>query len=149
MLLAFGLMGLILVGSNWIYHKMGLIPPDAPATTQQKKATVAPLPNSSGPLPGQTATPEATAPPPTAESAPVAPIAATNKQTWFVDTDVYHVVFSNEGAVVQSWTLKGYHDANGQPCVLELELTEPSLFFAHSAGSAGRFAEAILAWPRG
>jgi hypothetical protein len=35
-------------------------------------------------------------------------------------------------------------DVDGAPCLLELELTEPSLFFAHAAGSAGRFAEAIL-----
>jgi O-ureido-D-serine cyclo-ligase len=36
-------------------------------------------------------------------------------------------------------------DAADAPVVLELELTEPSLFFAHSAGSAGRCAAAILA----
>ncbi len=36
-------------------------------------------------------------------------------------------------------------DAHGVPCVLELELTEPSLFFAHSADSAARFTRAILA----
>ncbi len=34
-------------------------------------------------------------------------------------------------------------DAQAAPCVLELELTEPSLFFAHAAGSAERFAAAI------
>jgi glutathione synthase/RimK-type ligase-like ATP-grasp enzyme len=38
-------------------------------------------------------------------------------------------------------------DAANNPCVLELELTEPSLFFAHSAGAAERFAAAIMAWP--
>lgn len=37
------------------------------------------------------------------------------------------------------------HDADGSPRVLELELTEPSLFFAHAAGSAARFAGAIVA----
>jgi O-ureido-D-serine cyclo-ligase len=37
------------------------------------------------------------------------------------------------------------HDADGAPRVLELELTEPSLFFAHAAGSATRFAEEIRA----
>ena len=37
------------------------------------------------------------------------------------------------------------HDADGAPRVLELELTEPSLFFAHAAGSAARFAEDIRA----
>ena len=35
-------------------------------------------------------------------------------------------------------------DQNGQPTVLELELTEPSMFFAHSDGSADRFAAAIV-----
>jgi O-ureido-D-serine cyclo-ligase len=34
-------------------------------------------------------------------------------------------------------------DAGGAPCVLELELAEPSLFFATSAGSAAHFAQAI------
>ena len=37
------------------------------------------------------------------------------------------------------------HDALHAPCVLELELTEPSLFFAHAANSAQRFAQAVLA----
>ena len=35
-------------------------------------------------------------------------------------------------------------DASGAPCMLELELTEPSLFFTHAPGSAERFAAAIL-----
>ena len=35
-------------------------------------------------------------------------------------------------------------DEAGQPVVLELELTEPSLFFAQGPGSAERFAKAIL-----
>jgi glutathione synthase/RimK-type ligase-like ATP-grasp enzyme len=34
-------------------------------------------------------------------------------------------------------------NADGHPVVLELELTEPSLFFAHATGSAERFADAI------
>jgi glutathione synthase/RimK-type ligase-like ATP-grasp enzyme len=36
-------------------------------------------------------------------------------------------------------------DADGNPCVLELELTEPSVFFKHGPGSAARFASVILA----
>ncbi len=35
--------------------------------------------------------------------------------------------------------------ADGAPCLLELELTEPSLFFAHAPGSAARYAHAALA----
>jgi len=37
------------------------------------------------------------------------------------------------------------HDERGEPCLLELELAEPSLFFGHATGSARRFAERILA----
>jgi len=33
--------------------------------------------------------------------------------------------------------------AEGSPCLLELELAEPSLYFGHAAGSAARFAGAI------
>ena len=37
--------------------------------------------------------------------------------------------------------------AEDRPLVLELELTEPSLFFEHAPGSAGRFARALLERP--
>lgn len=36
-------------------------------------------------------------------------------------------------------------DVSGQPVLLELELSEPSLFLAHDPGAAGRFATAICA----
>jgi len=36
-------------------------------------------------------------------------------------------------------------DAAGAPRLLELELTEPSLFLSHAPGSAERFAAALLA----
>jgi glutathione synthase/RimK-type ligase-like ATP-grasp enzyme len=35
-------------------------------------------------------------------------------------------------------------DGRGEPVVLELELTEPSLFFLHAPEAAGRFADALL-----
>jgi hypothetical protein len=38
-------------------------------------------------------------------------------------------------------------DAHAAPRVLELELTEPSLFFAHAAGSVERFATLVLDYP--
>jgi O-ureido-D-serine cyclo-ligase len=37
-------------------------------------------------------------------------------------------------------------DDSGAPCVLELEMAEPSLFFVHAAESADRFAEAVQRW---
>jgi len=39
-------------------------------------------------------------------------------------------------------------DARGAPHVLEVELTEPSLFFAYAPGSAERFARAVIAHVR-
>ncbi|HEY6927071.1 MAG TPA: hypothetical protein VI653_26575 [Steroidobacteraceae bacterium] len=35
-------------------------------------------------------------------------------------------------------------DASGAPTLLELELTEPSLFFAHASGSADRLTDAVV-----
>jgi len=35
--------------------------------------------------------------------------------------------------------------AGGEPCLLELELTEPSLYFAHGPGSAERLVRSTLA----
>ena len=40
-------------------------------------------------------------------------------------------------------------DENGAPVVLELELIEPSLFFPFAAGSAGRYAAAVMKRARG
>ncbi|MBS0421456.1 MAG: hypothetical protein JSR66_27355 [Proteobacteria bacterium] len=37
-------------------------------------------------------------------------------------------------------------DDSGAPCILELEVAEPSLFFAHADGSAERFSAAVLRW---
>ena len=43
-------------------------------------------------------------------------------------------------------SVKAILDETGlAPHLLELELTEPSLFFAHATGSAARFAEEIRA----
>jgi hypothetical protein len=36
-------------------------------------------------------------------------------------------------------------DEDGKPVILEVELTEPSLFFQHGPGSAERAADAIAA----
>ena len=36
-------------------------------------------------------------------------------------------------------------DDADRPCMLELELTEPSVYVLHAAGSAERFAKAIVA----
>ncbi|MGL6223597.1 MAG: hypothetical protein ACRC6L_08435, partial [Steroidobacteraceae bacterium] len=40
-------------------------------------------------------------------------------------------------------------DDRGLPVILDLEMTEPSVFFAHAPGSADRFARVLLARCRG
>ena len=42
-------------------------------------------------------------------------IQADKEESIEVDTDHYHVTFSNRGAVVRSWILKGYKDTKGKP----------------------------------
>ncbi len=56
------------------------------------------------------------------ESTPANPSAASAQEFFVIDTDLYHIIFSNQGAAVKSWTLKEYKDGNGKP----LELVNPS-----------------------
>ena len=52
-------------------------------------------------------------------------------------------------AVAQSWghdLLYARVDILPGPVVVELEVTEPSLFLVHAPGSAARYAEAVLRW---
>jgi YidC/Oxa1 family membrane protein insertase len=49
-------------------------------------------------------------------------VGATSVMMTTVDTDLYRIEFSNQGAVVRSWVLKKYQDESGKP----LELINPS-----------------------
>ena len=51
-------------------------------------------------------------------------IAATSEQLLTIDTQIYHIVLSNHGAVAQTWVLKKYKDHNGKP----LDLANPASF---------------------
>jgi YidC/Oxa1 family membrane protein insertase len=44
-----------------------------------------------------------------------APVAAASESTTVIDTDVYHIVFTNRGAMAKSWVLKKYRDSEGRP----------------------------------
>ncbi|HWE48536.1 MAG TPA: membrane protein insertase YidC [Bryobacteraceae bacterium] len=125
MVLAFILMGLILVATPYAYKLFGIAPVQqtadaaksgsadkkasdtskAPATPEQQKAAT----TASG-------APMALS---TAETAtPLPAVAAAAEQTQVIDTDDYHVIFSNRGAVVKSWTLKNFKDSTGKPLEL-------------------------------
>src|SRR3954464_15236427 len=47
-----------------------------------------------------------------------AAVQAASEETLAVDTDLYHVVFSNRGAVVLGWILKDYRDNANKPLEL-------------------------------
>lgn len=111
-MLAFGLMGLVLVLSTW------LMPTNPPAST---KAPAKNANNSANATPAQAAKPT---PPPAAGPVGVAQAAAPNRtagereQSYVIETDLYKIEFSNRGATVHSWVLKKYTDSNGKPLEL-------------------------------
>jgi YidC/Oxa1 family membrane protein insertase len=115
LLIAFVLMGLVLFLTPYIYK-----PATAPAAGATSPATSK-----------TTDVKEAATPPPAAEAPPAAPAApaempgqihADKEETAEVDTDLYHIVFSNKGAVVKSWVLKDFKDHEGK----SLNLVNPA-----------------------
>jgi len=111
LLLAFGLMGLVLVGSQY------LMPTPPKPQPVEKKAVQPESPAPSAPQPNQFQQP---ATPPTAQpAAPAAEVADTvERHDIVVETDVYRIVFTNRGATIRSWVLKKYKDSNGKPVEL-------------------------------
>ncbi len=116
MVLAFILMGLILLATPYAYKVLGIATPP-PATDAGKKADntrkIVINPEQQKAATTASGTPMALA---SADSAtpPPSVIAATAEEDKVIDTDAYHVVFSNRGAVVTSWTLKNYKDSAGK-----------------------------------
>ena len=106
LLLAFVLVGIVLVGWNYIYK-----PPPIPVTP-----------------PAQTTQLPAEAPPPAPAAPPAQPVdvpgqvQAAQAEEFTIETDLCRVQFSNQGAVVRSWILKKYKDSKGE--ALELVNTK-------------------------
>jgi YidC/Oxa1 family membrane protein insertase len=105
--LALGLMMLVLLVSQYLFK-----PPQPPKTKKAAAETQAVVkPQQVPPVAGVSNT--------GAEAAPAGgQIAAAAEQTTDIDTDLYHIVFTNRGAVVKSWVLKRYSDAAGKPLQL-------------------------------
>jgi YidC/Oxa1 family membrane protein insertase len=127
LLLAFVLMGLVLVGSQ--YFLKSTPAPTATKDTAKKNATAEPA-AAKGAADAPAKSPAAAT---TAASTPAAGTAsgsasgkadapaavqAEKEETTTVETDNYRVVFSNRGAVVKSWLLKGYKDHSQKPLEL-------------------------------
>ncbi len=108
LLLAFLLMGLVLLLTPYIYKAPP--PPKKPVTP---------------PIAAQVTPEQKTSAPAQAAAAPTEPvpgqIQASGEQEFIIDTADYRIRFVNRGAVVTSWVLKKYPDRSGKP----LELVNP------------------------
>jgi len=105
LLLAFGLMGVVLLVSQYILPQ----PVETPKKAETK--TAAPMPPAKPPA----ETKAAPAPAKPGEPAPTAPVSAEREQEFVVETDLYKITFTNRGALVNSWQLKKYRDSRGKP----------------------------------
>ncbi len=117
MLLAFALTGLVIFGTPYFYKMVGIKMPEEqhPAAEQKQPASSAPAaPAAQAPVSVPKASP-AQASARAHASTPAESIAASAEETPTIDTSVYHIVFSNKGGVVKSWTLKKFPDHAGKP----------------------------------
>jgi YidC/Oxa1 family membrane protein insertase len=109
--IALGLMMLVLLASQYFFKP-------------------APGPKPVSPVNNKAAATMAAKPAPVTAQAQVIPeagntareIQATSEITSTIDTKLYYLVFTNRGAAVKSWVLKGYRDNAGKP----LELINPA-----------------------
>jgi YidC/Oxa1 family membrane protein insertase len=105
LLLAFLLMGLVIFGTQYFYKP----PPQPIPVPAAAKKEAAPDQSNPAPAAAQAAAPAAEMP---------GQIQSDKEETVTIDTDLYHVTFSNRGAVVRSWMLKTYKDLQGKPLEL-------------------------------
>jgi YidC/Oxa1 family membrane protein insertase len=140
LLLAFLLMGVVLFVSQYIYK------PPVPAKELAKKPVAA---ETKAPEPSKLATAPAEKPQPVAGQ-----VAGQSEETFAVETELYHIVFSNRGATVRSWKLNKFKDSAGKPLdlvnVSVLGKVDPpfSLLFPDSPKPATDLNQALFAVKR-
>lgn len=109
LLVAFALMGLVLLGSQYLFP-----PPPAPKQApvqKQAQQQATPGAEASGDAQsGVAAKPEASVEPGAGGAR-----SAEKADTYIIETDLYKVTFSNRGATVRSWILKKYLDNSRKP----------------------------------
>ena len=110
--LALALMMLVLLGWQYFFKPA---PAPKPATP-----TSEPTVQMTGEKPAPAPVPSAATAQP-ASAGVIAPLQGATETAIEVDSDLYHIVFTNRGAVVKSWVLKKYKDDAGKP----LQLVNP------------------------
>jgi YidC/Oxa1 family membrane protein insertase len=119
LLLAFILMGAVLFTTPYFFKTLPPTPP--PGKKVQLAPPVTPAPEQ------KPASTEAVA------AAPTLPQEAASKESIVtLDTDLYHIAFSNRGAVVRSWILKKYKDSSQKPVDLANAAAAPITGFPFS-----------------
>jgi YidC/Oxa1 family membrane protein insertase len=114
MLIAFALTGLVIFGTPYFYKAIGIKLPEKteqqPTPVEKPQATPStPATAAASPPPAKPASKDSAA------DTKAGTIAAATPEDITLDTDFFHVVFSNRGAVVKNWTLKKFPDHAGKP----------------------------------
>ncbi|MDQ6679294.1 MAG: membrane protein insertase YidC [Acidobacteriota bacterium] len=112
MLLAFVLVFGVIFATPYFYKIF--VPPAPP------KQAVTEFPKK----PAAATTAAAPAVPAPVTAPPAGTIAGSREESTVIDTDLYHVIFTNRGGVVRSWSLKKFKDSAGKP----LEIANFSAF---------------------
>ncbi len=112
LLIAFLLMGVVLMVSQYFIK-----PAPGPKPVSDKGAQSAQTKEAVQQTPPAAAT-TTQIPSPKAAAAAAEAVQASAEQIYQVDTDLYHVEFSNRGATVRSWILKEFKDHDGKPLEL-------------------------------
>src|SRR5579884_157864 len=110
--IALALMMLVLIASQYLFKTAPGPKPVAPVN-HKAAAQLAQKPAATA-----TTAPQTNAVANTATAVPAGQIQATSVATTTIDTDVYRIVFTNQGAAVKSWVLKKYTDNTGKPLQL-------------------------------
>jgi YidC/Oxa1 family membrane protein insertase len=106
--LALALMMLVLLGWQYFFKPL---PAPKPAVQPNTAASKTPTVQMTGEKP---ATPVAES----AQAGALAPVQGNTETLTEIDSDLYHIVFTNRGAVAKSWVLKKYKDDAGKPLQL-------------------------------
>src|SRR5262245_1867450 len=111
-ILAFILSIAVVWGFQTLYRPTEPVAPVPPAESASSAAPSSPS-VSPAPVPAPAAVPQ---------TAPTTPVAAGAAEDVPVDTPLYTATFTNTGAVLKSFTLRAYSDAEGRP----IELINPA-----------------------
>ncbi len=118
-------------------------PKKAPETTPQQSAATQSL-GAAAQTPGV----EAAAPSAKTAGSSAAAVQAASETPIVVENELYRIQFSNRGAQVNSWILKKYKDADGQPLDLVNKQAAPQFgyplsLFTYDAGLRTRLSQAL------